>query len=87
MCGVSGRLPETASYNSSVTDCAVLSEDHEKIFCSHCKCVSGKDHSNHRAATYIMLFHVIIRFCKFFIANIMSRDPGYRVNIILPNGL
>lgn len=45
MCCVSKRLPETASYNSSVTDCAVLSEDHKKILHSYCKCVSGKDHS------------------------------------------
>lgn len=42
MCCVSNRQPETASYNSSVTDCTVLSEDHKKILCSYCKL---KDHS------------------------------------------
>lgn len=30
---------------TAVIDRAELSEDHKKMLCSHCKCISGKDQS------------------------------------------
>lgn len=65
MCWFSNRLPETASYNTSLTDRAVLGEQ------SEAKCmwplqmdIQESPICNHRGDTYIRFFCVIVRLCK-----------------------